>query len=167
MHEFSDEIAIYDGPRKIAWRIQRFDYRRIKLFFLSLLWRASVSTHAFYSRVSAGRFERKLRDMLRAGDPGAPDDFAVSLARFDDPRLTGMLDPHADRYDGIKYYRFYIAGFVAYIKVDRRPPPPSLTDFVVRDNMPIIVLMRASSGSKDTAVMRDIARRAWALKSGR
>ena len=159
LHDFSDETAIYAGPRKIGWTITRFDYRSLKLFFLSLFWRASVSTHEFYRRISIGPFEAELRGMIVNADPGAADTFAVTLSRFDQRALRGMLDPHRERYDGVNYCRFYLGGFVAHIKVDRRPPPEFLSDFIIRDGVPIIVLLRIPRLSKDTAVMRDIARR--------
>ena len=157
LRDFSDETAIYHGPMKLGWTISKFDYRQLKLFFLSLLWRASVSTHDFYRRVSTGPFEQSLRKMIAAGEPGPPETFAVTLARFREPAYTAMLDPHADRYHGVNYFRFYLAGFVAYIKVDGRPPQGPLAHFTLRDDAPITVLLRSARDSKDAAVMRDIA----------
>ena len=166
LRDFSDEMAIYHGRTKIGWVISRFDYRLLKLFFLSLLWRASVSTQDFYRRVSIGPFEQELRMMIAAADPGAPDTFAVTLARFDEPAYTAMLDPHPDRYDSINYFRFYLAGFVAYIKVDQRPSAGPLADFILRANVPITVLLRSARESKDGIVMRQLARSAWKRKQG-
>jgi hypothetical protein len=163
---FSDETAIYHGSARLGWIVDRFDYRLLKLFFLSLLWRASVSTHEFYRRVSTGPFEQELRTMITAGDPGLPDTFAVILARFDAPGYTAMLDPHPDRYDGVNYVRFYLAGVVAYIKVDRRSPKEPLTDFVLRPNVPVTVLLRSAWEGKDGVVMRELARSAWNQKHG-
>jgi hypothetical protein len=164
--DFSYETTIYDGPAKLGWKVARFDYRLLKLFFLSLLWRASVSTHDFYRRVSTGPFEQDLRTMIMAGEPGTADRFAVVLARFDAPGYTAMLDPHPDRYDGINYFRFYLAGFVAYIKVDHRPPQDALADFILGPHAPLIVLLRSALESKDGAVMRELARSAWKRKHG-
>lgn len=166
LHDFSNEAAIYDGSTKIGWKITRFDYRLLKLFFLSLLWRASVSTHEYYRRVSAGPFEAELRAMIANEDPGPPETFAVTLSRFDHPAFRGMLDPHPERLDGVRYCRFYLSGFVAHIKVDRRRPPEFLSEFFIRDGVPILVLLRSVRGSKDTAVMRDIVLSAWRLKRG-
>jgi hypothetical protein len=132
LRDFSDEAAVYHEGRKIAWTINKFDYRILKLFFMSLAWRASVSTHDFYQRVSVGPFEEDLHSMIAAAEPGTSEKFAVILARFDEPAYTAMLDPHPDRYDGINYLRFYLAGFVAYIKVDQRPPQDLLTDFIIQ-----------------------------------
>ena len=161
-----DHVAIYNGPTVVGWTIKTFDYRRLKLFFLSLLWRASVSTHEFYRRVSTGPFEKELRAMIAASEPGEPAKFAVILARFDAPGYPAMLDPHPDRYDGVNYFRFYLAGFVAYIKVDRRPAKEPLADFILQPDMPVTVLQRSAREGKDGAVMRELARSAWKSKRG-
>lgn len=123
LHEFSNALPIEVGQTRFGWRIDRFDYSQLKLFFISLLWRASVSMHDFYRKVSLGRFEDELKDIIRKKEPGPADAFAVTLAKFDHPDLTCMLDPHTERFHGINYCRFYLAGFTAHIKVDHRPSP--------------------------------------------
>jgi hypothetical protein len=165
LRDFAETRAIYDGDEKIAWTIHEFDYKLLKLFFVSLLWRASVSTHEFYRRVDIKSFEQEMRDMILAENPGAPETFAVTLSRFDHPAYRGIFDPHRDRFDGINYVRFYLAGFVAHIKVDRRPPPDFLSSFVIRAGAPIIVLLR-SRQSKDAAAMREIARASATWRKG-
>jgi hypothetical protein len=166
IRRFSNASAIRDGGKTIAWTIPQFDYQRLKLFFLSLLWRASVSTHAFYRDVATGLFEQRLLDMLKVEDPGPPETFAVTLARFDHPAYSAILDPHPERWLGVNYVRFYLAGFVAHIKVDRRPSPELLSAFVIRDSLPIVVVRRDERAGKDAAVMRDIARKTKKLSHG-
>src|SRR5205085_1866871 len=90
LHDFGEAATLYHGQTIAGWRIDKFDYRALKLFFISLLWRASVSTHEFYRRVSVGPFEDELRQMMAGKDPGPAETFAVTLAKFDDPALTGM-----------------------------------------------------------------------------
>jgi hypothetical protein len=46
------------------------DYRVLKLFTLSLFWRAGVAAHANFGAVDLGRHEAPIRDLLRAGVPG-------------------------------------------------------------------------------------------------
>ena len=164
LRDFSDETAMYRGREKIGWTINTFNYRLLKLFFVSVLWRASVSTHVFHQRISTGPFEGNLRAMILAAEPGDPETFAVTLARFDEPAYTAMLDPHPQRFDGIRYCQFYLAGFVVYVKVDRRPSPDSLATFILRPDVPITVLLRSARDGKDAAVMRDLARSAWRRK---
>ena len=77
------------------------DYCLLKLFFLSLLWRAHHSSHDLFSGVNVGRrMERRLRELILAGNPSRADEFAVVLARFDDELSNGFLHPFHERYHG-------------------------------------------------------------------
>ena len=122
-----------------------------------LVWRASISTRDFYQRINVGPFATQIRDMIRAGDQGEPETFAVTLAKFGDERYFGILNPHPERWADINYVRFYLSGFVAHVKVDRQPPPDLFSSFVIRPGVPISVLYR-SKESKDGEVFRAIAR---------
>jgi len=166
LRTFASAIVLKHENGVVGWVINSFDYRAMKLFFISLLWRASISTHDFYRRISMGPFEHELREMILAEEPGSPETFAVTLARFSEPGCTAMLDPHPERYDGVNYARFYLSGFVAYIKFDHRPPPDWLADFILRPNAPLTILLRSARESADAVVMRDIARFAWNRKHG-
>lgn len=48
------------------------DYRQLKLFQMSILWRMGVSSLPYYCRVELGAHEEILRSMLEAEDPGDP-----------------------------------------------------------------------------------------------
>jgi hypothetical protein len=84
------------------------------------------------------------------------DDFPVTLAKFSDPSFKGMLDPHNDRFDNINYCRFYLTGFVAYIKVDKRPSIGMHEMMKIKEGQPIFITLRDLHGSKDGIVMNDI-----------
>lgn len=48
------------------------EYRKLKLFQMSILWRMGVSSLPYYCRVELGTHEEILRSMLEAEDPGDP-----------------------------------------------------------------------------------------------
>jgi hypothetical protein len=98
--------------------------------------------------------------MIAGGDPGEPFDYAVSLAKFSDPRVTAMLDPHKTRFDGINYCQFYITGFVLYIKVDKREPPDFLKDLCLKRDPPFWIISRDLNKSKDGKIIKEIASKA-------
>jgi hypothetical protein len=164
LHQFSDATALQVNQQKVGWRIKSFDYPRLKLFFISLLWRASVSKQPFYKRISVGPFENHLRSMILNEEPGNAQDFAVLLGRFDELWLTAMLDPHPEKFDGVSFVRFYLTGFVALIKVDQRAAPSQLAGFCMRDNAPLIVIVRSFHDSKDGLVMKKLAASAMSKK---
>ncbi len=54
------------------------NYSLFKLFHLSIIWRASVSSLSEFSGTSLGPHEEKLRLMLLRGEPGAESEYTIS-----------------------------------------------------------------------------------------
>ena len=75
--------------------------------------------------------------------------FATLFAVWDDADPF-MMDPCAGRWDvGVRYYRFYLGRFVAYIKVDSRPLPEPLPKAALRADGPLHLISRELAASKD------------------
>jgi hypothetical protein len=59
-------------------------YASLKLFAMSVLWRASVSNLLGFQAVSLGvKHEGRIRSLLLAGDPGAPDEYGFTVIHLD------------------------------------------------------------------------------------
>lgn len=102
----------------------RIEYNLAKLFFLSVLWRASVSSLSIFKHVSLGPHEGKVRRMLEAEDAGHSLDYPVSVhALFMDGEhfRDFMVEPTYMRVDGKRCYRLVLMGFVVLIYVDSVP----------------------------------------------
>lgn len=63
------------GPEGI--RLENIDYTTFKLFHLSVLFRCGVAQHAMFAEVKLGPHESALRDLVRSGDPGRPDQYPI------------------------------------------------------------------------------------------
>ena len=76
--------------------ILNVDYARLKLFQLSVLWRATVCDRDFFSEIDIGGYEETIRDMLIAEDPGPALTFGciMSVVR---PRPDLMLHELIDQ----------------------------------------------------------------------
>ena len=148
------------GNTKAAYKIDKYGYKQLKLFFLSILWRASISSQTFYSKIQIGPHENIIKKMIADADPGEPFDYAVSLAKFSDPRVTVMLDPHKKAFEGINYCQLYITGFVVYIKVDKREPPEFLRELCLRKDPPFWIILRDLNKSKDGKIIKEILSKA-------
>jgi hypothetical protein len=142
---------------KIALKMD-VEYAKLKLFFLSLLWRAAVSKLFFFKKIMLEPLQEELRGMILKCDPGDTETFAVVLAKFEDPLGTVMMDSHRDRFDKINYCRFYLAGYVAYIKTDKKPSAEFLKELVISPNGPLIVILRDLKKSKNFPLMLKIAK---------
>jgi hypothetical protein len=88
---YNDSWYIEFESQRYAYVFQKVDYRRLKLFFVSLLWRASTSAESFYERIRLGSFEDSAKQTILENDPGETERFAVILARFEDPLGRTML----------------------------------------------------------------------------
>ena len=60
--------------------IEGVDYTPFKLFHLSILWRASISSLTEFDQVSLGPHQERVRQLLLDEDPGARDQYGI-LAR--------------------------------------------------------------------------------------
>lgn len=141
----------------IALETPKYDYARLKLFYLSVLWRASVSTQPFFQHVRLGPHEAIVKDALLNANPGDSDFYSVGVACFTDlPSKTVMLDPFKERYEGVKYYRFFLGHYIAYIKVDQQPTSQVFAPIALRPDSPLFLAGRKFHQSKEKAVMRKL-----------
>jgi len=91
------------------------EYRRFKLFQLSILWRAHVATDRLFRTVDLGPHAERLRQMLYAEQPGAPTEYPCVLGAMylgaDRCRdlILGVIQYH---HGGHHRYVFTYAGFI-------------------------------------------------------
>ena len=64
-----------DGKNLI---IENLDYKKLKLFFLSLLWKASISSKPEFENVSLDNNEEIIRKMILNESPGENSEFAIT-----------------------------------------------------------------------------------------
>ena len=143
----------YHNNKRICYIVNNYEYRKLKLFFISMVWRASVSSQPFFSKVSLGQFEDSAKKHIANNDPGDSEAFSVTLAKFNHPLAKSILDPHADKYSGVNYLRFYLAGYIAYIKVDHKPTPMPFSQFAMAGNRPLYIICRDFGESKEFKLM--------------
>jgi len=160
IQNFSESNSVYNGSTKVAYQINSYDYKKLKLFFLSLLWRASISSQPFFKKIQIGAHENILKEMIRNSNPGDPYDYTVSLAKFSNPRIKEMLDPHTTRFSGINYCQIYLTGFVLYIKTDKRKPPAFLEELCLKRDPPFWIILRDINEGKDGKILKDIVLKA-------
>jgi|SRR4028118_333852 hypothetical protein len=136
LKQYGDPAAIEER----GWfEASDFDYTRLKLFFISLLWRAHITSHPFFAKVELGPWERIARKRIISEEPGTVEDFSTLLARYEHPLAMALRNPEYMRFYGLNYYRFRAASYVAIIKVDKRPIDRDLLPFALAADRPIVV----------------------------
>lgn len=155
-----DEIftpRVVDGDT-IGFVANDVDYPRLKLFIISLLWRASASTQEFFGQVRLGPYEEHARAAVVSANPGMPQDFGTVFSRWvAPPDLQGLtnahMSPFRERWNGINMIRMYLGQVVAYVKVDQRPFTEPFVRALLRPQQPLCLMARAIHGSKDLRAM--------------
>jgi len=100
IQKFEDYFARYwYRTRPIPERVEDpelllkgLDYRRFKLFLLSIVWRACVSRLPEFATASLGRHEQAIRRMILEGDPGTSEDYPIYAGLIIDPESHGLWD---------------------------------------------------------------------------
>lgn len=90
------------------------DYSKFKLFLLSLVWRASVSSLPIFKTINLGHYEEILRKMIFGGIPGEPLEYPCLMFSFfqqnDIPHQL-IIEPGVTQEDNGYTCFFMISGF--------------------------------------------------------
>ena len=103
------------------------DYTKVRLFFLSLIWRMSVaSKHAMWKKVNLGPHEELVRQMVHSKNPGEPWEygFLCIVPLFNgQPMEDWLLDPDWVRSEWGRMYRLVVGGclYLFHISNQRLP----------------------------------------------
>ncbi len=156
---FEDHVArvfrrrIHDVKPK-PWRgknrivVKNINYQRFKLFELSLLWRASVSKHRFFSQVKLDSDdEEKLRQMILAKDSGEPYDYGCVLIMplWEKNKIIDDLifQPDYLLEGGQKYCRFSLLGCLWVFVVATGAENSGFEELFLRKDGTLIVIREA------------------------
>ena len=101
-------------------RCRNISYRKFKLFLLSILWRASISSREFFEEVNLGPYEEELRQMLIDEDPKREEDFPIIIFTWlNDQSMPRDIvgQPGKNRAEDSIRYVFIIGGmtYVFYV----------------------------------------------------
>jgi hypothetical protein len=143
------------GSEHVGYGLPAYDYAALKLFFLSLLWRAAVSTHPMFEKVDLGPRESGLKQSILSGDAGDMNHFGVVLQAFDDDNV-GMLNPEPERLQKLRFIRFYLAHIIAFIKVDSQPFADPLDEIALNPGKPLTLLKKLFVGSRERKAMLNV-----------
>ena len=151
------EIKI-DG-RVQAWRMDDFDFNKIKMFFLSVLWRASISKRPFFRRVKLGPHENTIKQILLNGNKDSNNIYTIALSKFipnhDSTIEKTIIDPDLFKMNGINYYRIYLAGYTAWVKIDKRKSCSTMNKIELNHNHGFII-SRDFFESKEFGILKKI-----------
>jgi hypothetical protein len=152
--KLEDARFIGSNGERLAYNFGPCDYKNLKLFFLSVLWRAGASKQQLFNKVQLGPYEEKLRQVILSKEAGGVADFSIALSKFDAPaNETGILNPDRTEYDGVNHYQLYLGGYMAIIKVSNQPPPKCFDGLYLAPNQDVYCIVRNFRESKEFMAM--------------
>ncbi|MBU1055594.1 MAG: hypothetical protein KKC46_17490 [Proteobacteria bacterium] len=130
IQEYEDygKFILYDdakptiGATPKPYTNEKYDYRLFKLFVLSLLWRASISTQNSFKFVSLGKYEEELRVMLLNGLETPINNYPICMyqTHINKNPSNGVfmeIYPSKSKYDGRTVYQFIADGVFFFVGV--------------------------------------------------
>jgi hypothetical protein len=107
--------TIKNGEQELT-EYRQIDYKNFKLFLLSILWRAGISTRPLFNYIDLGPHSNILRKMIFEGEPGKIDDYPIFVMTFiNDKEMPKdiIITPLKKRMaEGHIVYSFPIAGMI-------------------------------------------------------
>lgn len=125
--------------------ITDINFKKFKLFQLSVLWRASIASSKMFSQVDLGPHEEKLRVMLLNENPGDEKDYPVvmTFVVHDGKVQTDMIiQPSWSRLDGHYSYRFVFGGIAWVYLVSNHKAPDIIYRATLSHEGETIMLLR-------------------------
>ncbi|MBU6235064.1 MAG: hypothetical protein KGQ41_04400 [Alphaproteobacteria bacterium] len=121
--DFSSKIKTINDPRGNAeyLHITNFDYSLLKLFLLSVIWRASICKKEQFSSVNLGSYEEIIKDMIFSTKLTHENDTQIAMFTWKAPPKglsfsKAIISPFKRNF-GADVYSLVMAGFEILIKV--------------------------------------------------
>jgi hypothetical protein len=108
-------VQITGSRKENRIELTGLNYQRVRVFYLSLLWRMSIASHRFWKEVDLGPHQERVRELVLQEDPGEPHDYGVYCIAplFDGQLLTDfILQPDFKRNHSGRFYRLVLGGFL-------------------------------------------------------
>lgn len=130
----------------VGWLVDDVDFNKFKLFFISVLWRALASNRSEYKRIASEECLTKAKEIIQSNKADNDDFFSVILGRFTDKiGLEISVDPYEQKIDDVRFFRFYPgAGYIFYIKADRKPLPEVFLKFNLKKDNPLFIFNKGN-----------------------
>ncbi|MDQ8184254.1 hypothetical protein [Pelagicoccus sp. SDUM812002] len=131
---------IFVDGKEAGLEIADYDYTKLKLFFVSLLWRAHTTKHLFFGNVELDdSHEKKIRQMILNGLPGEVDDYPVTIGYCEDNKggWLPVASPWCSMRGNKKYYTFFLASWIVQIRPDDEGCDPDEHFYALSPHWPL------------------------------
>ena len=105
-------------------KCERLNYHKYKLFLLSMLWRASISTRPFFSEIKLDPIhEKEIRKMILAKDAGSVSKYPIFISSYANnlnlPKQLIAQPRQIAATDELQSYSFMINGYFYFFYLNK------------------------------------------------
>lgn len=136
---------VYHGLEEVGLEVTGIDGARLSKFILSIIWRASISERDFSKNVRLGPHSPTLKEFV-FNDVVTPKSFGCFLYKFSKSRSVQQAEkiitsPVRDRLGCTNYYKFCLAGYSIWVRVDQSKPRSLHSQFEMGSGQKIMIPM--------------------------
>jgi hypothetical protein len=116
---------------------KNIDYVKFKLFWLSILWKCSISTRNFFKEVNLGKHSENIRNMLLYDDPGNEFEYPFSIWTTVHDKSIPIdygIQPRKIKSDCHTIYILPISGLIIGYYVSSHDKPKEVMDLTIKKN---------------------------------
>lgn len=154
---YGKEIPIKKRPLftrdKDFFTVENIDYRKLKLFYLSILWRSSFSQKKIFSEINLDvKSYEEIREMILNGIPKSDQVFPIIfMTSVFDKSITSdyLFQPIEIKINDEISYVFAMGGMFIFFYFGKTPIPMSLGKSILRENGTISILKLPSCNTWD------------------
>ncbi len=117
--------------------LSSINYKKFKLFALSILWKCSVSNLPEFKDCALGNHEKKIHDMICNDNPGKALDYPFFLGSvLDNNELADdlIVPPTKTRLENHRCYRLVFCGLSWVFIVSSHPKPEIIKNLCLKEN---------------------------------
>jgi len=150
---------IIERGQIISHEIPQFNYPKLKLFLISVVWRAGVSKRPFFDKVVLGPHQQKLRDMIILSNPGSKDKYSAQIFSFRGMQsgYPILMPIRLKSTNGFNYYRFYLGELFFDIKIDQRRTPSNSNIGEVEDGKSLLIASKNIREMTEYKIFKKVA----------
>lgn len=133
------------------------EYEKILVFFISILWRASVTKHKEFQEINLGPFQDEAKQILKNKNINQSKNFEVALFLLTDLKRKINIYSKRTRIENVTFYILIVGSIKVYIKCDKRPFPSELHSLISNETNDILMCESKLSEHKEYAILRELA----------
>jgi hypothetical protein len=137
-----------ENEEKTVWKIPIVDYKKLKLFFISVLWRSHICNHPLFQEVNLpDSLEFDLRDIIIREEPGDENKLPIFLWRYEGK--AAELFGAKKRQEPFEHYYFFLGNYRVVIKIDHKNIEDLYKEILLVPNSPLIIHVKDHATSRE------------------